>query len=98
VLEGCRHTGSSPGLCVVIVVYGANTKLPFSVTTRAIIRSVLYARQKGQSIDGAFLQPSLPASVDGLAVSSPSTAVGTARHGGFSCSTKAILKARRSSF
>ena len=85
VLEGCRHNG-----CGHLVyassssVYGANTKLPFSV--RRQYRSSdqpLCRDQEGQRADGAFLQPSLSASGDGLAVLHRLWSVGTARHGDF---------------
>ena len=63
-------------------VYGANTKLPFSVQDNVDHPISLYAAyEEGQRADGALLQPSLSASGDGLAVLYGLRPVGPSRHG-----------------
>ena len=60
ILEGCRHHGVEHLVYASSSsVYGANSRMPYSVHDNVDHPVSLYGQQKGQRADGAQLQPSL---------------------------------------
>jgi UDP-glucuronate 4-epimerase len=83
VLEGCRHNGSRHLVFASSSsVYGANTKLPFSVRDNVDHPISLYAAsKKANELMGACLQPFVPYSVDRPALLHGLWSLGPAGHG-----------------
>ncbi len=98
ILEGCRQSGVEHLVYAsTSSVYGANTKMPFSVHQNVDHPlSTVRGDQEGQRADGAHLLASVWPADDGTALLHRVRTLGSARHGAVSRSRATSLPINRS--